>query len=61
MMNTNAPKARTVALYARDGHLTGVVGFSAAAAVMRLRADIAATHRTAPAQTTAAYTAYHKL
>jgi hypothetical protein len=26
-----------------------------------LRADIAATHRTAPAQTTAAYTAYHKL
>ena len=41
MMNTNAPKARTVALYARDGHLTGVVGFSAAAAVMRLRADIA--------------------
>ena len=35
-------KARTVALYARDGHLTGVVGFSAAAAVMRLRADIAA-------------------
>ena len=36
------PKARTVALYARDGRLTGVVGFSAAAAVMRLRADIAA-------------------
>jgi 3-phenylpropionate/trans-cinnamate dioxygenase ferredoxin reductase subunit len=35
------PKARTVALYARDGRLTGVVGFSAAAAVMRLRADIA--------------------
>jgi hypothetical protein len=34
-------KARTVALYARDGQLTGVVGFSAAAAVMRLRADIA--------------------
>ena len=40
------PKARTVALYARDGRLTGVVGFSAAAAVMRLRADIAAgAHR----------------
>ena len=39
---TWGPKARTVALYARDGHLTGVVGFSAAPAVMRLRADIAA-------------------
>ena len=36
------PKARTVALYAHDGRLTGVVGFSAAAAVMRLRADITA-------------------
>ena len=36
------PKARTVALYAQDGRLTGVVGFSAAAAVMKLRADIAA-------------------
>ncbi len=36
------PKARTVALYARDGRLTGVVGFSAAAAVMRSRADIVA-------------------
>ncbi|MGD0702299.1 MAG: FAD-dependent oxidoreductase [Trebonia sp.] len=36
------PKARTVALYARDGRLTGVVGFSAAAAVMRSRADITA-------------------
>jgi 3-phenylpropionate/trans-cinnamate dioxygenase ferredoxin reductase subunit len=36
------PKARTVALYARDGRLTGAVGFSAAAAVMRLRADITA-------------------
>jgi 3-phenylpropionate/trans-cinnamate dioxygenase ferredoxin reductase component len=34
------PKARTVALYAHDGRLTGVVGFSAAA--MRLRADITA-------------------
>jgi 3-phenylpropionate/trans-cinnamate dioxygenase ferredoxin reductase component len=39
---TWGPKARTVALYARHGRLTGVVGFSAAAAVMRLRADIAA-------------------
>ena len=39
---TWGPKARTVALYARDGRLTGAVGFSAAAAVMRLRADIAA-------------------
>ena len=39
---TWGPKARTVALYARDGRLTGVVGFSAASAVMRLRADIAA-------------------
>ncbi len=36
------PKGRTVALYAREGRLTGVVGFSAAAAVMRSRADIAA-------------------
>jgi 3-phenylpropionate/trans-cinnamate dioxygenase ferredoxin reductase subunit len=36
------PKARTVALYSRDGRLTGAVGFSAAAAVMRLRADIVA-------------------
>jgi 3-phenylpropionate/trans-cinnamate dioxygenase ferredoxin reductase component len=35
------PKQRTVALYARDGRLTGAVGFSAAAAVMRLRPDIA--------------------
>jgi 3-phenylpropionate/trans-cinnamate dioxygenase ferredoxin reductase subunit len=39
---TWGPKARTVALYARDGRLTGAVGFSAAAAVMRLRADITA-------------------
>jgi 3-phenylpropionate/trans-cinnamate dioxygenase ferredoxin reductase subunit len=38
---TWGPKARTIALYARDRRLTGVVGFSAAAAVMRLRADIA--------------------
>jgi 3-phenylpropionate/trans-cinnamate dioxygenase ferredoxin reductase component len=36
------PKVRTVALYARDGRLTGVVGFSAPGAVMKLRADIAA-------------------
>jgi len=35
------PKQRTVALYARDGRLTGAVGFSAAAAVMKLRGDIA--------------------
>jgi len=39
---TWGPKARTVALYARDGRLTGAVGFSAAAAVMRLRADLTA-------------------
>jgi 3-phenylpropionate/trans-cinnamate dioxygenase ferredoxin reductase subunit len=39
---TWGPKARTVAVYARDGRLTGVVGFSAAGAVMKLRADIAA-------------------
>jgi 3-phenylpropionate/trans-cinnamate dioxygenase ferredoxin reductase subunit len=36
------PKARTVAVYAREGRLTGVVGFSAAAAVMRMRPDIMA-------------------
>jgi 3-phenylpropionate/trans-cinnamate dioxygenase ferredoxin reductase subunit len=35
------PKERTVALYAREGRLTGAVGFSAAAAVMKLRGDIA--------------------
>jgi 3-phenylpropionate/trans-cinnamate dioxygenase ferredoxin reductase subunit len=35
------PKRRTVALYSRDDRLTGAVGFSAAAAVMRLRPDIA--------------------
>jgi 3-phenylpropionate/trans-cinnamate dioxygenase ferredoxin reductase subunit len=34
------PKRRPVALYSRSGSLTGVVGFSAAAAVMRLRDDI---------------------
>lgn len=36
------PKARTVAVYSRDGRLTGAVGFSAARAVMGLRTDIAA-------------------
>jgi 3-phenylpropionate/trans-cinnamate dioxygenase ferredoxin reductase component len=36
------PKSRTVALYHRDDRLTGAVGFSAAAAVMKLRADITA-------------------
>jgi 3-phenylpropionate/trans-cinnamate dioxygenase ferredoxin reductase subunit len=36
------PKLRTIAVYSREGRLTGVVGFSAAAAVMRLRRDIAA-------------------
>ncbi|GAA3226701.1 NAD(P)/FAD-dependent oxidoreductase [Actinocorallia longicatena] len=35
------PKAKTIALYARDGRLTGAVGFSAPAAVVRLRADVA--------------------
>ena len=39
---TVGPKQRTVALYARDGRLTGAVGFSAAAVVMKLRPDIAA-------------------
>ena len=36
------PKSRTLALYSRESRLTGVVGFSAAAAVMRLRPDIVA-------------------
>ena len=36
------PKSRTVALYSNNGALTGVVGFSAAAAIMKLRGDIAA-------------------
>jgi 3-phenylpropionate/trans-cinnamate dioxygenase ferredoxin reductase subunit len=36
------PKSRTLALYSHEGRLSGVVGFSAAAAVMRLRADVAA-------------------
>ena len=39
---TVGAKARTVALYARDGRLTGVVGFSAGAGVMRLRGDVVA-------------------
>lgn len=36
------PKKRTLALYAREGRLTGAVGFSAPAAVMRLRQSILA-------------------
>jgi 3-phenylpropionate/trans-cinnamate dioxygenase ferredoxin reductase subunit len=36
------PNSRTVVVYSSGGRLTGVVGFSAAAAVIRLRADIAA-------------------
>ncbi|MCW2495114.1 FAD-dependent oxidoreductase [Jatrophihabitans sp.] len=36
------PKARTVAVYSRNGALTGVVGFAAAAAIMRLRGEIEA-------------------
>ena len=35
------PRARPLAVYSRDGRLTGVVGFSAGAAVMKLRAQIA--------------------
>ncbi|MFN2540520.1 MAG: NAD(P)/FAD-dependent oxidoreductase [Mycobacteriales bacterium] len=35
------PRARPLAVYSRDGRLTGVVGFSAGAAVMRLRTEIA--------------------
>lgn len=34
------PKRRPLALYSRAGHLTGVVGFSAAAFVMRLRQQV---------------------
>ena len=34
---TVGPRQRTVALYSREGRLTGVVGFSAGAVVMRLR------------------------
>jgi 3-phenylpropionate/trans-cinnamate dioxygenase ferredoxin reductase subunit len=36
------PKARLIALYSRQGRLTGAVGFSAAGGVMRLRDDISA-------------------
>ena len=36
------PKQRTLALYSRHSRLTGAVGFSAAAAVMGLRPDVAA-------------------
>jgi 3-phenylpropionate/trans-cinnamate dioxygenase ferredoxin reductase subunit len=36
------PKGRTFAVYARDGRTTGIVGFSAAPAVMKVRADVAA-------------------
>jgi 3-phenylpropionate/trans-cinnamate dioxygenase ferredoxin reductase component len=36
------PKARTIAIYSRCHRVTGVVGFSAAAGVMKLRDDIAA-------------------
>jgi 3-phenylpropionate/trans-cinnamate dioxygenase ferredoxin reductase subunit len=36
------PKSRTVAVYSKRGLLTGLVGFSAAGAVMRLGPDIAA-------------------
>lgn len=39
---TWGPRNRTVALYARAGRLAAVVGFSAPAAVMKLRADLAA-------------------
>lgn len=35
------PNRRTVAVYSRRGHVTGVVGFSAAPAVMGSRSDIA--------------------
>lgn len=34
------PRSRPLALYSRDGRLTGVVGFSAAAFVMRLRPQV---------------------
>ncbi|WP_375504413.1 NAD(P)/FAD-dependent oxidoreductase [uncultured Jatrophihabitans sp.] len=36
------PRARTVAVYSRNGRLTGLVGFSASSAIMRLRSDVAA-------------------
>ena len=37
---TVGPRQRPVALYSRDGRLTGVVGFSAAAFVFRLRPQV---------------------
>jgi 3-phenylpropionate/trans-cinnamate dioxygenase ferredoxin reductase subunit len=36
------PRQRPLAVYSRDGHVTGAVGFSAGAAVMRLKPMIAA-------------------
>jgi 3-phenylpropionate/trans-cinnamate dioxygenase ferredoxin reductase subunit len=36
-----APHSRTVAVYSKDGALTGVVGFSAPKAVLTLRRDVA--------------------
>jgi 3-phenylpropionate/trans-cinnamate dioxygenase ferredoxin reductase subunit len=36
------PKARPVAVYSSQGRLTGLVGFSAARAIMRLRPEVAA-------------------
>ncbi len=39
---TAGPRARQVAVYSRDGRLTGLVGFSAAGVIMRLRDDVAA-------------------
>lgn len=36
------PRKRTVALYARAGRVTGIVGFSAPRAVLSTRAEIAA-------------------
>jgi 3-phenylpropionate/trans-cinnamate dioxygenase ferredoxin reductase component len=58
---TWGPKERTVAVYSREGRLTGAVGFGAPAAVMRLGADITAgtdvaeilERLTAPAASTA--------
>ena len=35
------PRSRPLAVYSREGRLTGVVGFSAGGAVMKLRAEIA--------------------
>jgi 3-phenylpropionate/trans-cinnamate dioxygenase ferredoxin reductase subunit len=37
-----SPRSRTVAVYSLYGRLTGLVGFSAAGAIMRLRPDVAA-------------------